>query len=327
MVTRSQKIRLGIFVTVGVAALVLTLIIIVAPKILEERDVYKIGYKNVSLTGLTDGSAVKYQGLTVGFVSNISIDPEDISRVIVEISLEKGTPIREDTEAEIAYLGITGLKLIELKSGSQDAAPLPPGSFIKASRSVADEITGKAEIIAEKTEIILNNLIALTSEENRQQFRNIVDNTSQTLEQLNNLLRKNESSFSNTLGNVEDFSYHLEDMTQSTKSILARIDQFAHSDTLKEVMANMAELTKSLSEAEIVRLFGEINLTLEKTNKMLMDVEATFSKSRTDLVFSIETLKESVEYLNQFSRLISEDPSVLVRGTEPKDAPDFNLEN
>ena len=37
-------------------------------------------------------------------------------------------------------------------------------------------------------------------------------------------------------------------------------------------------------------------------------------------------LKETTDYLNQFSRLISEDPSVLVRGAEPKGAPDFDLE-
>ena len=326
MVTRSQKVRLGIFVTLAIMALVITLVILVAPKILEKRDIFQIGYRNVSLTGLTDGSSVKYQGLTVGFVSDISIDPDDISRVIVEISLEEGTPIREDTEAEIAYLGITGLKLIELKSGSQDAAPLKPGSFITASRSVADQITGKAEILAEKTEIILNNLVALTAEENREQFSQIAQNTSKTLEQLNIMLRKNDRAFSNTMTNVEQFSYHLEDLTISTKGILSRANQFAHSDTLKRVMANMAELTEALKEAEIVRLFGEINITLEKINTMLMDVEATFSKSRTDLVFTIESLKESVEYLNQFSRMVSEDPSIIVRGTEPKDAPDFKLE-
>lgn len=326
MVTRSQKIRLGIFVTFAVIALLTTLVIIIAPKILEERDVYKIGYRKVSLTGLTDGSAVKYQGLTVGFVSDISIDPVDIGRVIVDISLEKGTPIREDTEAEIAYLGITGLKLIELKSGTQDAKPLEPGSFITARLSVAEEITGKAEIIAEKTELMLNNLIAITSEENRDHLQNIAKNSANSLEQLNLILRKNDDAFNNTLSNVEQFSYHLEDLTISTKGILNKANEFAHSDTLKQVLSNMAALTDVLKEAEILRLFGEINITLEKINTMLMDVEATFSKSRTDLVFTIETLKESVEYLNQFSRMVSEDPSVVVRGTEPKDAPDFKLE-
>jgi predicted transcriptional regulator with HTH domain len=59
---------------------------------------------------------------------------------------------------------------------------------------------------------------------------------------------------------------------------------------------------------------------------MLRDFEITFSKSRTDLVYTIESMKESADYLNQITRLVSEDPSILVRGTKPKDAPDRHLE-
>ncbi len=326
MVSRSQKIRLGIFVTIAIAIFVGTLVVIVAPRMFEDRETYKIGFRDVSLSGLQEGSAVKYQGLTVGYVSDISIDPEDIGRVIVTISLEEGTPIRKDTRAQIAYLGITGLKTIELKSGSPDAPSLKPGSFIESSRSITQEITGRAETLAEKTEIILNNLIELTSAERRVQFTKVAENTLETLEQLNTILEQNQDSFAKTMDNVETFSYQLEGVTATTHDILDRVNQFTRSDTVQQMIGNFSTFSESLTEADIVRLISELNITLEKTNAMLQDVEITFSKSRTDLVYTIETLKESVEYLNQFSRLISEDPSVLIRGAEPRNAPDFKLE-
>jgi phospholipid/cholesterol/gamma-HCH transport system substrate-binding protein len=326
MVSRSQKIRLGIFVTLAIAVFVGTLVVIVAPRMFEDRETYKIGFRDVSLSGLQEGSAVKYQGLTVGYVSDISIDPDDIGRVLVTISLEEGTPIRKDTRAQIAYLGITGLKTIELKSGSPDAPSLEPGSFIESSRSITQEITGRAETLAEKTEIILNNLIELTSAERRVQFTKVAENTSETLEQLNTILAQNQDSFARTMDNVETFSYQLEGVTATTRNILDRVNHFTRSDTVQQMIGNFSTFSQSLTEADIVRLISELNITLEKTNVMLQDVEITFSKSRTDLVYTIETLKESVEYLNQFSRLISEDPSVLIRGAEPKNAPDFKLE-
>ncbi|MBD3374023.1 MCE family protein [candidate division KSB1 bacterium] len=326
MVSRSQKIRLGIFVTLAIAVFVGTLVVIVAPRMFEDRETYKIGFRDVSLSGLQEGSAVKYQGLTVGYVSDISIDPDDIGRVLVTISLEEGTPIRKDTRAQIAYLGITGLKTIELKSGSPDAPSLEPGSFIESSRSITQEITGRAETLAEKTEIILNNLIELTSAERRIQFTKVAENTSETLEQLNMILEQNQDSFARTMDNVETFSYQLDGVTATTRDILDRVNHFTRSDTVQQMIGNFSTFSQSLTEADIVRLISELNITLEKTNVMLQDVEITFSKSRTDLVYTIETLKESVEYLNQFSRLISEDPSVLIRGAEPKNAPDFKLE-
>ena len=69
-----------------------------------------------------------------------------------------------------------------------------------------------------------------------------------------------------------------------------------------------------------------MNTALEHTNNLLRDVEIIFSKSRTDLYFSIESMRESADYLAQFSRTISEDPSVLIRGARPQNAPDDLLE-
>lgn len=326
MITRSQRVRLGIFVIIAVAALVISVIIIVAPKLLQSRDIYYVAFENVSVTGLQEGSAVKYQGFQVGYVSDITIDPDNISRVILELSLDEGVPIKEDTRAEMSYLGITGLKVIELRSGSNQAAELPPGSFIESSRSLAEEITGKAEVIAEKAELVLNNLIRVTEEENAERILTMIDTVAHSVELFNEFMKTNRNTFNRTLRNAEQFTSELDSMTYYTTSLIKSWDAFAKSDTLAQIVNNFAAVTEELKEAELVRLFGEINTTLEQTNNMLKDVEISFSKSRTDLVYTIERLKETSDYLNQFSRLISEDPSVLVRGAEPKNPPDYDLE-
>jgi len=326
MVTKSQKIRLGIFITVAIAASIFLIGVIVAPHFFEVRDVYYIGYRDVSLTGLQKGGAVKYQGLTVGTVSNISIDPNDIRRVIVEVSLEHGTPIKEDTYAEVAALGITGLKLIELRGGSNESKTLKPGSFIKPGRSVTEAITGKAEVIAEKAELILNNIANLTTEENRAKMLKLLDNTAKATEELYDILNKNNQSFTNLVKNSEKVTYDLQGMIISTQNTMQNLEQLTRSDTLHQVLQNLAEITNTLKQADLVRLVHELNTALEHTNNMLREVEITFSKSRADISYSITSLKESADYLNQFSRMVAEDPSILVRGAKPRNAPDFNLE-
>ncbi|MBN1480538.1 MCE family protein [candidate division KSB1 bacterium] len=326
MITRSQRIRLGIFVTLALGALVLSLIIIVAPKLLQDRDTYYIAYEDVSVTGLQEGSAVKYQGLQVGYVSDITIDPNNIRRVILQVSLDQGVPIKVDTRAEINFLGITGLKVIELRSGSNLAASLPPDSFIPSGRSLTEEITGKAEVLAEKAELVLNNLIKVTSDENAERVLTMIDTVAHSVELFNQFVKTNRIPFHQTLQNAEQFSGELDSLAFYVTSVLKSWDAFAKSDTLAQIVNNFAAVTDELKEAEVVRLFSEINQTLEQTNNMLKDVEISFAKSRTDLVYTIERLKETSDYLNQFSRLISEDPSIIVRGAEPKKAPDFDLE-
>jgi phospholipid/cholesterol/gamma-HCH transport system substrate-binding protein len=326
MITRSQKIRLGIFVSISFITLLITISIIVAPKFFEVKDNYFIGYKDISVTGLQKGGAVKYHGLSVGHIRDIYIDPEDIRRVIVEISLNHGTPIKKDTYANIVILGITGLKLIELRGGSNEAEPLKPGKFIKTGKSAAETITGKAEIIAEKAELTLNSIAAFTTEENREKIFTLITNTSNTMGDLHTLLHKNRTTLDRTLVNIEHMTYEFQKLASTTNNTMRNIELLSQSDSLKQVIGNLAQITTSLKKANLIQFVKELNISIAHTNNILKEVDATLSKSRTDLGFSVQALKESAENLNQFTRMLAEDPSILVRGTKPQNAPDFKLE-
>jgi len=325
MITRSQRIRLGVFVIVAFVILIGSITIIVAPKMLEKRDTYYIAFENVSVTGLQSGSGVKYQGIQVGYVSDITIDPDNLRRIILEVSLDKGIPIKTDTRAEIAFLGITGLKLIELKGGSNESEALLPGEFIQSGRSLAEEITGRAEILTEKTEIILNNLIQVTDSTNAERVLGLIDTVTSAVTEMSAFLKDNKPAFSSTLANAETVSSNLDTLILSAEFFLFNLNELVTSDTLYQIINDLGQVSSELKQAELVVLFQEINNTLLQTNAILQDVEISFAKSRTDLVYTIERMRESADYLNQFSRLISEDPSILVRGMEPKRGPDSKL--
>ena len=107
MITKSQKIRLGIFSVVAVSILVITVLLLSIDQFIDDQDLYYIAYEDVSVSGLDVGSPVKYLGLKVGSVKKIKIDPRNINRIIVQIGLTEGTPIKKDVEAEISTIGIT----------------------------------------------------------------------------------------------------------------------------------------------------------------------------------------------------------------------------
>lgn len=326
MITRAQKIRLGVFVIVAVIILLSMIGVILVPKLIETRDVYFIGFRDTSVTGLLEGGTVKYHGLTVGFVSHISIDPNDIRRVIVEVSLDHGTPIKEDTRAEMALLGITGLKLIELSGGSNEAKPLKTGSFVEAGVSMTDRLTDSAEAIAQKAQRVMDNLSQLTDVDNRVRIIELLENTNKTLTELHSLLTRNRGLIDTTIANAVSISTDAKDISRMTKHTMSKVEAVAESDSLRIIMRNLVEITDSIKKADLVQLIQELNTTLERSNRMIRDLETSFTKSRADILSTIESLKETSDYLNQFTRMLSEDPSVLVRGSKPKDAPDDKLE-
>ena len=175
MKRKSQSIRLGIFIFFSSLILSFLIAFFAARQWFEKTDNYYISYQDVSVSGLEVGSPVKYMGVSIGLISGISIDPQDITSIIVELSVDTGTPIKQDTQADIVTMGITGLKAIEIRGGTNQAEFLKNGDYINPGRSAAEEITGKANIIAEKAEKVTNIQI-FTAPENLSKFTTSVDN-------------------------------------------------------------------------------------------------------------------------------------------------------
>lgn len=326
MISKLQKVHLGIFFLISIAALIILIGVIVVPDLFKEKDIYYVGFTNISLTGLQEGSKVKYHGLNVGQVTDISIDPEDIRRVIVELTIEPDVPIKKDTKADITMLGITGLKVIELRGGSNEAKALPEGGFIQPGRSVTEMITGRAEVISEKAEIVLNNISRLTSTQNLERIEEFINSASQAVNQLNEILGANKQTFQRSLNNTEKVTKDAHSLIITTDSLISKFNMLSRSDTVNLILGNLAEISKSLKEAKLVRLINELNSTLNYSTKVLKEVDVSIVKTRSELGTTVETLKESVDYLNQIVRMISEDPSVLVRGVQPRATADKRLE-
>ena len=166
MATQAQKIRLALFFIVSSTVMGLCFLIVAGSHLLSQRDMYYIEFADVTISGLNKGASVKYLGFNIGRVEDISISPLDLTKVIVEISIERRqaeNAIRTDTEARMASLGITGLKYIELFAGSNSAAPLPSGSTIVASETFFNNLQERAEILSSKIEVSIDNLKALIS--------------------------------------------------------------------------------------------------------------------------------------------------------------------
>ncbi|MCK5519739.1 MAG: MCE family protein, partial [Candidatus Marinimicrobia bacterium] len=176
MTTRIQKIRLGLFMMVSSLFAAGFIIYIVGQTLMEDWDNYYIRFTETSVSGLQIGSAVKYHGITLGSVEDISIDPEDVASIIIKITIKKGTAVKSDVRATLSPIGITGMLLIELQGGTNTASNLENEGFIKRGSSTFETITGQAEKLSEKMELLLGNAIALTGNQNRYKFENILLN-------------------------------------------------------------------------------------------------------------------------------------------------------
>ncbi len=334
MATRAQKVRLGIFLIITLILLIVSFVIIAGNQLMKKRDIYYIQYKNVSVIGLQVGSAVKYYGINIGQVDDITIDKDDINQVTVQISIKEGTPIKEDMVAKLVSIGITGLKQIELTGGSNESDFLPPGSNIQPGSSALDDITGKAEKIAEKFELLLNNLNAITDISNQQKVDTILTLVHMYLEENRQPVHRMITSLDTATHDVRDLITDVRGLMLTTQNSIHRFEQnLVKLDTIMnntllfseelastdvrgvsgEVINTLNKIDSTLEKADIRRISEEAVSALVSFNQTITRIDLMVIKSREDLIQSIETLKQAADYLNQFSREISDDPSILLR--------------
>lgn len=327
--TRSQKIRLGAFMLVGIVATAAGLLTLAGLQVWQPRDRYTVRF-NENITGLESSAPVRYQGLRVGTVETMRVSPDDPQSIEVSLALVPGTVLYEGTTATLQTSGLTGLKTINLTPGNVTGKVLEVDSEIPAGASFVERITGQAEKIAVKVEMVTNQLVKWTGEENRQQFTALMGSLNDLSVQLTRFLETNRMPFSEALGGVgratealADASADFRGALRETRGLLKALRKRAESippdsiaNTLTATQGAMRNLERRLSDKEFGKVVATLQTGLADFERLLQDTDLAVRAGREDFTASLSYIRQAAEDLREFSRIIAQDPSVLLRGRE-----------
>lgn len=148
---RSQnfKVRLGIFIAVGLTLFVLAIFIIGKQKNLFD-PVFKLTTRFQNVGGLQVGSTVRFSGINIGTIDNIRIVNDSTVKVDMLIKKDVQRFLRADSEAGIGSEGIIGDKILVLSQGSPAAKVVRDGQSIPSSEPVeTDAIMASLQVTAD----------------------------------------------------------------------------------------------------------------------------------------------------------------------------------
>lgn len=207
--------------------------------------------------GLTDGGEVRFNGIKVGEVQDLRIDPSDTNRVIARIRVSADVPVRTDTTAQLEPIGLTGVTLIQLTAGSAEAELLrptfgAPTPQIEGRGSQIDILIARSEDIALRASEAMAAVRDLLTDENIDRVSRIIRNLDTVSEQLANT----NSVITQSGVAARDLS----NLTRQLQSDLADLDQVL--DDVGEAAAvaggeTLPEL--ALAAEEIRRAANSIN--------------------------------------------------------------------
>jgi phospholipid/cholesterol/gamma-HCH transport system substrate-binding protein len=310
LVSKTAKIRLGVFVLVGILLLSLFVAVIIGNSFIHNKDTYFVRFHNYSVAGLQIGGAVNYRGIQVGKVEKITIDPKDVTSVILRISVDHGTPIKTDNEAVLMYVGITGIKAVEIQGGTNSSRLLKPGSYIKAGSTQLEAISDKAVTLVEKIDRIASNLDKLTGEENRNNVASILSQTSEliteTRSQILTTLQSLNQIASSTTGVTEGLGINLTQITQNlTKNL----------DSLSVVAGRNIERIGDKSTASLDSIALATRVGLEQlTNELSVKLDLISTNLTTNVnAISNQTQELLAESRSQLNNLSTHSDEIILQ--------------
>lgn len=156
--TQKFKIRLGLFVIIGLSIFVLAIFIIGKQKNLF-NPVFRLTTTFNNVSGLQVGNNIRFSGINVGTVDDITILNDSTVKVVMMIREEVKKFIKSDCSAAIGSEGLIGDKLIIITQGSADSPLINEGEQLNSNEPVEmDAIMASLKVTADNAAIISEQL-------------------------------------------------------------------------------------------------------------------------------------------------------------------------
>jgi phospholipid/cholesterol/gamma-HCH transport system substrate-binding protein len=322
-ITRAEKVRLGVFIITTLVLLAVVLFYMIGKRLVTKEDIYFVKYSE-SVDGLLPAASVKLNGVVVGKVKELFVDSSNVRVVIVRFGVRHGTPIKTDMVANLTGgLTITGLKTIELTGGSNEAPDIPPGGEIKAGISQLKMLTGQAEAIALKFETLLNNILNITNEENQATAVQILRKLSSISYELDSLITGNRDVIWNIPKNISVTMKKLQTASAKAEKLMSEIESANPGkkldQTLSEFQAVGRELREKVKKTEVDKTVKEFQNAAKNITKVSGKLSNTIDVIQEDLATIMANIKESADNMEDFTRMIKENPSLLLRTEDKKE--------
>jgi phospholipid/cholesterol/gamma-HCH transport system substrate-binding protein len=128
MEIRAPYVIIGLFVVAAIGAVFGFVYWLHTTAGLTARSVYLVRFEN-TVSGLLPGAAVLFNGIRVGEVTNLRLNPDEPRQILATIAVQPDTPIRPDTHAGLEFQGLTGVPVVALEGRGNAPAAWPAGGL------------------------------------------------------------------------------------------------------------------------------------------------------------------------------------------------------
>ena len=243
-----------------------------------------------TISGLSGQAQVRYRGVRVGKVESIELDPNDVSRTLIRISVREDIPITRGTTAKLGFQGVTGIAHVLLEDNGKDDALLVAKAGELASIPMQESLLQELSSVGGET---LRNA------------RDLLASANQALSP------ENRQRIENTLANLEATTGNAREATASLRQVLTPENVRLLNSTLVRADQTVGQAAPFFAEAR--GLVARLQAVSEKLETTLGDPASSGAlvPRLTDLSADLST---SSHQLNRVLKMLEESPQSLLFG-------------
>lgn len=233
-----------------------------------------------SIPGLNPQAEVRYRGLEVGRVGDITFDPREPGQILIHIRVRPDTPVTRSTYGTLGYKGVTGIAYVELddtgesdvpvKSSEENVAQIPmvPGFL--------DALQDRGVVILERIDALTQRFSGLLNEDNEQVIVQAFANVSKAAEALQKVPQQLEPTLKRmpevmkqtekTLASLGALAQELEQTAATVNAPEGTLEKFSEAADQVRSMAEEIEREAIPLTSDARRSLGNIDRTLENFN-------------------------------------------------------------
>ena len=315
--TTSQKIRLGLFVIIGLMIFILAVYFIGdKQKMFGKTNHLEAVFNNVN--GLQLGNNVRYSGISVGTVRGIEMINDTTIRVDMIIDKTIFTHIKKNAIATIGSDGLVGNMIINIIPGIGEEVSVQPGDEIRSRNRVSTDdifntlsktnknaatLTANLLKITDKMmdgkgtmgSLITDTLMARDLKETMRYLKLTGKGASETVLKLNQLIESLDSK-DNVIGVIKDSA-----VAHKIKNMVTNLDQ--SSVGIDKAITNLNATIKNIKDGK-----GAINY-LSNDPKLVRKIDSTMTninQASFRLNENLEALKHNFLFRGYFRKLEKE---------------------
>lgn len=281
METRANYVLMGLFTLAAIAGVFGFVFWFQGGGASIDRGYYQIAFDG-SVNGLRTGSAVMFNGLRVGEVTGLALNPKHSQQVMVTVAVDKSVAIRPDTDIGLEFQGLTGIASLSLKGGSD--APVAAGT---KDKPLLLEAPARANV-------------------------DVTQSARDVMRRLDELITENQKALHSAIANIDKFSAALANSTDKIDSTLANVDKFSgmlanNAERFDHIAAGLENLTGGKDGKG-----GQINDTVKSVHNLVDNVDKRTADIATGVNRMTTTGTKQIDAMSvSFQRTLSTADRVL----------------